>query len=288
MKALLTHSYTKYVAIVLGALLSIGIVTAVVYAETTGAQYVQDGPARGYVDVTNSVGPSAEWPAFFAVRGWAFDAAVSNEGIEVRVLDESGEVVETVPTVIPRSDVQGMYPEAPLTSGFAFDSPPRYNDGNSHTFSFWTQSSAGPNVWQFIGDATMTPSDAGVAGSLDGIVNNAVIGWAVDLDDRFLHLSQIPVAVYIDGDFIASDVARLQRPDVEDALIATYPQIGEFHGYNVAIPQSYIPTSLKDDRIHRVEVFALEVSEGTMASVGVDWYYISPDGLLYQLVAETQ
>lgn len=286
MKALLTHSYTKYVAIILGAVLSVGIVTMAVGAQTTGAQYVQEGSAIGFVDHTQTLGPVGEFPPRFLVRGWAFDSGHQDAGsAQVRVLDGNGEVVETVVTTLPRQDVVNAY-NGPLNTGFAWFAPQRYNNGNTHTFTFWFNTADNNNTWQYIGEAVMPPQDAGMAGSLDGVVNNAVIGWAVDLDDRQLHTSQIPVAVYVDGDFIASDVARLQRPDVEEALKDTYHQIGQFHGYNVAISSSGLPAELKDDRLHRVEVFALEVTEGVMTSVGVDWYYISQDGLLYQLIAE--
>lgn len=279
----MTKTHIKWSALgaVLVALVALGAFIIHSTISASAAEYVHESDVMGYVDVVQFHAASTIPPGL-RVKGWAFERGSGSYGTEIQVKDENGTVIDSVRTGDERQDVYEVYGSvgaSPYT-GFIWYSPPRYNDGADHTFSFWAKSFKLEDTYQYIGEAYMSPFDAGVAGSLDGIIDNSVIGWAVDLDDNLLYMSHIPVAVYIDGDFIAANTAHLERPDVENALIDGFPQVGSFHGYNIPISKSHIPEDLRDGQRHRIEVFALEVTEGVMTSVGVDWNFITPAGLI--------
>lgn len=283
MKTYLQHTSLKYVAIVLGALVSTFFGYLVVSAQTAIVRYDQlTAESIGSVDVA-VIEANSMTAQRIRVAGWALNRANKQAVTTVRVTNDFAgqDVVDMFVPGIARSDVSSVFPNTSEKPGFHWRAPSRYYDGADHTLYFFA-GDASKDTWDYIGGVVLPRVDSGVVGSLD-LINfvagkNVIVGWAMDLDDLWLETSQVPVAVYLDGDFVAAGVADSSRPDVEQAYMSKITGVGAAHGYAVSVAANQIPGTMKDDKSHRLEVFALEVSEGTMQSIGVKWPVIKADG----------
>ena len=265
----------------LGILLSAGIFVLTASAQDPLIQF--DSYGARYVGAVDSVDIESSNITAQRVRvsGWAFGQLDDDGKAMVRVTEDSEglKVVEQFETKIDRNDVKDAYYNASLDSGFHWRAPARFYDGVEHALYFFAGDDE-LNSWQYFGETVLPAVDSGVVGSLDGVVDNKVVGWAMDLDDLFLETSQIPVAVYVDGDFVASGVANLVRTDVESYYESRIANVGPRHGYNVKLSSEHLRL-YRDDQLHGFEIFALEVTEGKMVSLGTIWRNISLEGEVY-------
>lgn len=266
--------------IAFGALVSVGLGFMMVSASSLSIEYNQETAEHmGSVDAavvdTNQIIAQR-----IRVSGWAFDKNNKQNVTTVRATNDLAglDVIEEFVPDIGRLDVLQTFPNASEKPGFHWFVPSRYYDGLDHTVYFFA-GDAQQNAWDYIGAIVLPVVDSGVVGSLDSIGANNIAGWAIDLDDLWLDSSNIPVAVYVDGDFVAADVADLVRVDVENAYKGRIANVGSRHGYNVPISADQL-RSYRDGNVHRVEVFALEVSEGVMTSIGVKWPTITEAGMM--------
>jgi hypothetical protein len=271
----------KYAAVFLGILFSAGIFVLTASAQDPVIQFNPHGARYdGSVDSVE-IESSAITAQRVRISGWAFSQLDSDGKATVRIAEDVAGllVVEQIETTITRNDVKAAFPNSSLTSGFHWRAPARFYDGAEHSLYFFAGDDE-LNSWQYIGEAIIPVVDSGVVGSIDGVIDNHVIGWAMDLDDLFLDTSQIPVAVYVDGDFVAAGVANLARSDVESHYENDVSQVGPRHGYNVELSPEHLRL-YRDDQLHGIEVFALEVTEGDVTSLGTIWKKISHAGIVY-------
>ena len=75
------------------------------------------------------------------------------------------------------------------------------------------------------------------------VTNEAIAGWAVNNAEPY---QRVPVQLFIDGEFVASSVADLSRPDVSAAGWARDP----WHGYLFRLPS--LPAGRHQARIYAV------------------------------------
>lgn len=273
MKTLLNHTYTKYLAIILGALLSVGLVTMVTFAETADE-------FMGSVDGIHVVNPSNAGTSYAVVNGWIAHTFLADGGeIAVRIsTDEAGEnLVGVTKTGIARQDVMSAL-GTDLYVGYGWRIPASYHNGQAHAFYVWADSGSS---LQLIGSAMMEPSDNGLHGSFDGITGNTVAGWAVDLDGERVTMQYLPVMIFIDGQYVTTTMADKSRMDVENA----YPEwgAGRFHGFHEEIN---VPSDFRNNDWHVVEAFTVETTEGQVRQLaGSHWRYIDQDGLMWTQTA---
>ncbi|HBU27879.1 TPA: hypothetical protein DEB00_02060 [Candidatus Uhrbacteria bacterium] len=284
MKSFFQRSYAKYAMILLGAFVSIGLGFIMVSAAGASIGYNQQtAESIGSVD-TAVIASNTITAQRVRVSGWTFNKNNKQKTTTVRITNDFAgmDVVDTLVPDISRLDVLQAYPNASEKSGFHWYAPSRYYDGLDHTLYFFA-GDADADSWDFIGSIMLPKVDSGVVGSLDLIDhangNNLIVGWAMDLDDLWVEHSQVPVAVYVDGDFVSSGVASISRPDVEAAYKSKVANVGSNHGYRVVVTQDQL-VDYRDGETHRLEVFALEVSEGTIQSVGVLWPTITEAGMM--------
>ncbi|MEP6635264.1 MAG: hypothetical protein ABJB97_00970 [Acidobacteriota bacterium] len=76
----------------------------------------------------------------------------------------------------------------------------------------------------------------------------AIAGWAVN---NSVPWDRVEVQLFIDGHFVASEVANLSRPDVKQAGWSK----DEWHGYVFALPPLAVGT-------HEADVYAVHESSG--------------------------
>lgn len=113
-------------------------------------------------------------------------------------------------------------------------------------------------------------SPAPVAHNPEGVIDDCegglgtvlVRGWAFDRDDT---AQSIDVHIYMDGRFIGSTTANLVRDDVNSAF-----GINGRHGYEATI---YI----NEGGSHNVEVFGINIGDGTNTSIGTRSITITSD-----------
>ena len=155
-----------------------------------------------------------------------------------------------------------------LPVGFSWRIPTSYRDGQQRTFYFWgVRQVAGQTLTQQIGDWPTDRSDGNLRGSVDAVMGSVVQGWAFDLDGEDVEHQALPVSIYIDGEYVASTIANIERQD----LVSAFPlwSVGAWHGYNVSLN---IPARFRDGGVHGVEVFGLEYTEGRMTKIGETSY----------------
>ncbi|MEK7108336.1 MAG: hypothetical protein AAB898_01565, partial [Patescibacteria group bacterium] len=126
---------------------------------------------------------------------------------------------------------------------------------------------AGQTLTQQIGEWSADRYDGNLRGSVDAVLGTVVQGWAFDLDGEDVAHQALPVSIYIDGEYVASTIANIERQD----LVSAFPlwSVGAWHGYNVSLN---IPARFRDGGVHGVEVFGLEYTEGRMTKIGETYY----------------
>lgn len=275
MKTLLNHTYTKYLAIILGALVSVGLVTMVTFAESP-SEFV------GSVDGIHVVNASSPGTSYAVVNGWAARGADHDGGdVTLRISTdmEGNNLIGETTNGIARPDVEAAIGVGPYV-GFGWRVPASYHDENLHTFYVWAEGISGNHM---IGSVMMEPSDNGLHGSFDGITGNTVAGWAVDLDGERVTMQHLPVMIFIDGQYVTTTIADKSRMDVENA----YPEwgAGRFHGFHEEIN---VPSDFRNNDWHVVEAFTVEATEGQVRQLaGSYWRYIDGDGLMWEVNPET-
>jgi hypothetical protein len=202
------------------------------------------------------------------IVGWAKDLNRPNES--ARVLVESptiGQVVDEFTASTARPDVVRVFGGTELTA-FNWVVPSRFNDGNVYEFVFKIYD-ANQNTWQEFGRRRVTMPDIGLMGAVDAISGREVSGWAIDFDGDDPRNQHTAVLLHVDGQLVATTIANKYRPDVDRYFSGRGPMFtyaGEYHGFR--FDNLEIPPRFRDGRGHRIQVFALEFTEGTIKQIG--------------------
>jgi len=212
------------------------------------------------------------------IIGWAADGYIPTAEMEVFIsTDREGlNIVGNTIANIARPDVEEVF-IAPL-AGWAWEVPRNFYDGNTHQFHAWARSTDSSIIRSltYIGAVTQEPIDNGFTGAIDTLEDNIISGWAIDLDGQDIQNQQIPIFIYIDGQFIGSTKTGLERTDVGAAFLKY--NAGNNQGWNIMLD---IPNRLRDNKEHRIEVFALEYTQGEITKIGEPIFkYINTDGLI--------
>ena len=231
---------------------------------------------RGYIDEIRTVGETTTPVQKLLIGGWAFDAAHPDLQSRIRITTdlEGTQIVDEIETWRIRHDVEQAMDGAGPRTGFHWIAPPQFYDGGFHKLYVWAQ---GLTDWKLIGDAVVSDVDGGVAGNVDAVTGNHFVGWAADLDGVSVSEQQVPVLVYIDGDFARAYIADMPRPD----LAGAYPEwwMGIDHGFSFQLD---VPRRFHDESVHLFEVFAVEHSEGVISRLpGSRQMYVDADGIMW-------
>lgn len=211
------------------------------------------------------------------ITGWAHNQNQPRENavITVAVNELGWEVVDQFETHLNRTDVRDMH-GGNLDKGFGWVIPPRFYDGKDYTFTFYASETKESWPRQQIGVIKIPGYDGGLQGSVDAIQGNRIAGWAFDKDGDDVQNQHIPVLVTIDGEFVAAEIADRRRSDVRTFFRnQNVENVGRNHGYEFTLN---IPDRFRDNKGHRIHIYGLEVTEGTMTQIGVFDRVIDRDG----------
>lgn len=212
------------------------------------------------------------------VTGWAKNIHNADNSLRVRV--ESPTIGQTVDEFTARSirnDVPLIYGGTAET-GFNWVIPARFHDGNNYEFIFLMET--GDGDWHEFGRRTVEMPSLGLWGEVDFVEGKTISGWAVDMDGDDPRNQQTAILVHIDGQMVHMDLTGAYRPDVEQFFNGRgylYTYAGEYHGF--MIDNLNIPNRFRDGLGHRIQVFALEFTQGTIRQIGQTYdRVISLDG----------
>jgi hypothetical protein len=186
-------------------------------------------------------------PRSVLVSGWAIDRdTASPVGIEIRV---GGRLVTTVSTGITRADVARTYPGVASNGGYRVEVP--VGPGAQQVCA------RALNVGRGFGNTELGCRNVVMpTGNPFGFVEDVtsislsemrVRGWAIDPDV----VDPVAIHVYINGQFVGSNVADRRRGDVGRA----HPLYGDAHGFDFTVPYSLGRSE--------VCVFAINAGPGT-------------------------
>jgi len=168
-------------------------------------------------------------PMAIRVEGWAYDADVPTQPVQVHVyVDGVGRVATTANR--PRPDIAAINPAAGPNHGYDVAvSGLAYGSHQVCTYAI-NDSPNSPNP--LLGCRTVVLQPGVPVGQLEAVTGGSgtvrVVGWAIDPDAA----SPINVQVYVDG--VARAVALADRPRTD--IAGLYPAYGSAHGFDVTVP----------------------------------------------------
>lgn len=223
---------------------------------------------RGSVDTVTKRTPYGLANQRMVVSGWAKDLNRANESIRVRVYSPTiYQVVDEFTARSTRNDVPLVFGGTERT-GFNWAVPARFHDDKTYEFVFLGYDSAS-NDWREFGRETIDMPDLGLYGDVDYARGRRVHGWALDMDGDDPRRQNAPVILHIDGQMVASTLASEYRPDVDRHFSGqgyAFAHVGEYHGFS--FDNLVIPPRFCTGEGHRIQVFALEFTEGKLVQIG--------------------
>lgn len=166
-------------------------------------------------------------PGFIRVVGWVIDPDMPGGTTTVHAYVD-GAFAGAYETNVFRNDVAAAYAAYGGEHGFDLQLPVGPGE---HRVQLWVINDGGADQPLLLGDRTIAVGGAAI-GYIDAIHRTPnglrVVGWALDPDSS----EPLDIHAYVDGAFVGSRMADIDRPDVEAAV----PNFGSRHGYDFEVP----------------------------------------------------
>ncbi|MFN0027329.1 MAG: twin-arginine translocation signal domain-containing protein [Acidimicrobiales bacterium] len=166
-------------------------------------------------------------PDYIRLIGWTIDPDRPRGATQVHVWMD-GNFAGAWDANVFRTDVANAYRHFGGEHGFDLRIPASVGQ---HRVQLWVIDDGGASAPVLLGEKVISVGGS-VIGAFDWVFRSPsgarVVGWAVDPDTT----DPLDIHVYIDGVFVGSKLADVNRPDVG----ALFPQFGDNHGYDIDVP----------------------------------------------------